>query len=227
MALQLNAPVDEVVKGGIGLAFVVYPKAISLFPGGVLVQSIMGIAFFLMLLTLGIDSAFSLVEAVEAATEDKFKVNKNAFLIGFSIFGFLSGLLYATQGGLYWLDIVDHFLSIYALLIVGILESIIIGWVFGAEKLRQYINRVSEIKVGKWFNLSVKYITPIALIVILAFTLNDEIKNPYEGYPVWALLTGFAILIATPIVALILSKIPPKDKDYYKSAEIELEEGGE
>lgn len=86
---------------------------------------------------------------------------------------------------------------------------------------------MSEIKVGKWFNLSVKYITPIALIVILAFTLNDEIKNPYEGYPVWALLTGFEILIATPIVALILSKIPPKDKDYYKSAEIELEEGGE
>lgn len=86
MATQLSVPVDKVVSGGIGLAFVVYPQAISLFPGGVVVQSIIGLLFFLMLLTLGIDSAFSLVEAVEAAASDKFKVNKKAFLIGFSIF---------------------------------------------------------------------------------------------------------------------------------------------
>ncbi|MBT1247541.1 MULTISPECIES: sodium-dependent transporter [unclassified Thermosipho (in: thermotogales)] len=216
MALQTGSPVNEVVKGGIGLAFVVYPKAISLFPGGMIIQSIIGLAFFLMLLTLGIDSAFSLVESVEAAASDKFKTNKKAFLIGFSIFGFLCGLLFSTQGGLYWLDIIDHFLSIYALLIVGILESIIIGWVFGAEKLRNYINKVSEIKIGKWFNLSLKFIIPTALIAVLVLTLIDEIKEPYGGYPTWALLTGFAILIATPIIAIILSKIPSKDSEYYK-----------
>ncbi|ABR31149.1 transporter [Thermosipho melanesiensis] len=220
MALQINSPIDEVVSGGIGLAFVVYPQAISLFPGGVIVQSIIGLAFFVMLLTLGIDSAFSLVEAVEAAASDKFKFNKRSFLIGFSIFGFLVGLLYSTQGGLYWLDIIDHFLSIYALLIVGILESIIIGWVLDAEKLRNYINKVSEVKIGKWFDISLRYIIPGSLIIILGLTLYDEIKNPYGGYPTWALLTGFAVLIATPIIAIILSKVPPKDNDYYKKEEM-------
>ncbi|MBO8161007.1 MAG: sodium-dependent transporter [Thermosipho sp. (in: Bacteria)] len=227
MAFQINSPVSEVAKGGIGLAFVVYPKAISLFPGGVFIQSIIGIAFFVMLLTLGIDSAFSLVEAVEAANEDKFKVNKKAFLTGFSIFGFICGLLFATQGGLYWLDIVDHFLGIYALLIVGILEAIVIGWVLGAENLREYINSVSEIKVGKWFNFSLKFIIPIVLMFILITNLIDEIKNPYEGYPIWALLIGASLLVITPIVAIVLSKIPSKDKNYYKRVEKITVEGGE
>nr|WP_232618086.1 hypothetical protein [Thermosipho africanus] len=226
MATQLSVPVDKVVSGGIGLAFVVYPQAISLFPGGVVVQSIIGLLFFLMLLTLGIDSAFSLVEAVEAAASDKFKVNKKAFLIGFSIFGFLAGLLFSTQGGLYWLDIIDHFVSVYGLLIAGILESIIIGWLFGAEKLRKYINEVSEIKIGKWFNFSIKFLIPAVLIIILGLNFFDELKKPYGDYPSWALWTGFSMLIITPIIAIILSKIPPKDKDYYKKVEIDLTEGG-
>ncbi|QTA37452.1 sodium-dependent transporter [Thermosipho ferrireducens] len=226
MATQLSVPVNEVVKGGIGLAFVVYPKAISLFPGGVIVQSIIGLSFFVMLLTLGIDSAFSLVEAVEAAAEDKFKINKKAFLIGFSIFGFAAGLLYSTQGGLYWLDIIDHFLGTYALLIVGILEAIVIGWIFGAEELRKYINQVSEVKIGKWFNFSIKYLIPVVLLIVLVLTFSDELKEPYGGYPSWALWTGFFVLIATPILAIIFAKIPPKDNNYYKKAKIDLEEGG-
>lgn len=220
MANQLSKPIEEVVSGGIGLAFVVYPQAISLFPGGVVIQSFIGLAFFLMLLTLGIDSAFSLVEAVEAATEDKFKINKKSFLIGFSILGFLFGLLYSTQGGLYWLDIVDHFLSIYGLLIVGIFEAIIIGYIFGAEKLRNYINEVSEIKIGKWFDFSLRYFTPAVLAIVLGFSFYDEIKKPYGDYPAWALWTGFLILILTVVLGIVFAKIPPKDKDYYKKEEI-------
>lgn len=220
MANQLSKPIEEVVSEGIGLAFVVYPQAISLFPGGVVIQSFIGLAFFLMLLTLGIDSAFSLVEAVEAATKDKFKINKKSFLIVFSILGFLFGLLYSTQGGLYWLDIVDHFLSIYGLLIVGIFEAIIIGYIFGAEKLRNYINEVSEIKIGKWFDFSLRYFTPAVLAIVLGFSFYDEIKKPYGDYPAWALWTGFSILILTVVLGIVFAKIPPKDKDYYKKEEI-------
>ncbi|KAF2956696.1 sodium-dependent transporter [Marinitoga sp. 38H-ov] len=225
MAQQMSVPVNEVVSGGIGLAFVVYPQAISLIPGGVIVQSIFGLAFFVMLLTLGIDSAFSLVEAVEASAGDKFKINKKSFLIGFSILGFIFGLLFSTQGGLYWLDIIDHYMGTYALLVVGILESIVIGWVFGAEKLRDYINSVSEIKIGKWFDISLKYIIPLVLIFILGLTLADELKNPYEGYPGWALTIGFVVFILVPILAFIFAKIPSKDEKYdLKASEITFEE---
>ncbi|WGS65102.1 sodium-dependent transporter [Marinitoga aeolica] len=225
MAQQMNVQVNEVVSGGVGLAFVVYPQAISLIPGGPIVQSIIGLAFFIMLLTLGIDSAFSLVEAIEAAAGDKFKVNKKSFLIGFSILGFIFGLLFATQGGLYWLDIIDHFMGTYALLVVGILESIVIGWIFGADRLRKYINSVSEIKIGGWFDLSLKFVIPIVLIIILGLNIFDEIKNPYGGYPAWALATGFIVFILVPILAIIFAKMPSKDEKYsVQVTEITLEE---
>ncbi|APT75344.1 transporter [Marinitoga sp. 1137] len=225
MATQMQVPVDEVVSGGIGLAFVVYPQAISLIPGGAVVQSIIGLAFFIMLLTLGIDSAFSLVEATEAAAGDKFKVNKKTFLVGFSVLGFIFGLLFATQGGLYWLDIIDHYMGTYALLVVGILESIVIGWVFGAEKLREYINSVSEVKIGAWFDISLKYIIPIVLISILGLNIYDEMKNPYGGYPAWALTVGFVIFLAVPVIGYILAKMPSKDEKYNeKVTEITVED---
>ncbi|BBE30012.1 sodium-dependent transporter [Tepiditoga spiralis] len=214
MATIQGVGVDKVVSQGIGLAFVVYPKAISLLPGGVFVQAIFGFLFFVMLLTLGIDSAFSLVEAIEASISDKFKVGKKKFLITMSIIGFIFGLLFATQGGLYWLDIIDHFIGNYALLIVGIFESLIFGWIIGAEKLRTYINNVSEIKIGKWFTFFIKYLIPIILIWILTTSAIDEFKKPYGGYPIWSILTGFSVFVFVPILGFIFSLIKEKNKDF-------------
>ncbi len=113
----------------------------------------------------------------------------------------------------------------YALLVVGILESIVIGWIFGADKLRKYINSVSEIKIGGWFDISLKFVIPIVLTIILGLNIFDEIKNPYGGYPGWALTTGFIVFILVPILAIIFAKIPSKDEKYsIQETEITLEE---
>ena len=69
------------------------------------------------------------------------------------------------------------------------MEAIAIGWLYGTEKLRKYINDVSSIKIGKWWSISIKYVTPIVLIILLATTVHRDIKTPYENYPQWALLT--------------------------------------
>lgn len=63
--------VTEVLKGGPGLAFCTYPAVISNMP----LSQLFGILFFVMLLTLAVDSAFSLVEAVASAVRDKFGVS--------------------------------------------------------------------------------------------------------------------------------------------------------
>ena len=52
MSYTTNQPVDQVVKAGPGLAFIAYPQALSLMPGG----PVWSIIFFFMLLTLGLDS---------------------------------------------------------------------------------------------------------------------------------------------------------------------------
>lgn len=152
--------------------------------------------FFLMLLSLGIDSAFSLVEAVNAVILDEredWKVSQVSIWV--CLAGFISGIIYTTRAGLYFLDIVDHFVTNYNLVLVGICQAILAGWIYGAEKLRRYINSVSDWQLGKWWNLAVRYLVPMSLVTLLATQLSRDINSPYEGYPAWALGIGWAIFI--------------------------------
>ncbi len=52
MSYKTGLPVEQVAKGGPGLAFVAYPQALSSMPGG----PFWAVTFFFMLLTLGLDS---------------------------------------------------------------------------------------------------------------------------------------------------------------------------
>jgi len=205
LAQAQGVPVCDVCEGGPSLAFVVYPTAISLMPGAPLIAA----GFFLTLLTLGIDSAFSIVEGVVAGLRDKWNISQNAAATGFCIFGFLVGILFTTGAGLYWLDIVDHWMNNYGLVVIGLLECIAIGWFYGTKKLREYINEVSDFKIGWWWDLFIKWITPLALGWALVANVVEEIRVPYEGYPTWALLAGgWGVVALIIVVAAILTAIP-------------------
>ncbi|MBQ5346890.1 MAG: sodium-dependent transporter, partial [Ruminococcus sp.] len=65
---------DNITASGIGTAFVVYPQAIVNLTGIGWLNALFGAVFYLMLITLAIDSAFSIVEGVSAAISDKFHI---------------------------------------------------------------------------------------------------------------------------------------------------------
>lgn len=203
-AQQTGLPVSEVVKSGPHLAFVTYPTIISLLPVG---ASIFGILFFLMLLTLGIDSAFSLVEAGAASVIHKFKVKRIHANIGFGIIALLIGIVYTTKSGLYWLDIVDYFMNNYGLLVVGILQCIAIGYFYNYRKMREYANSKSDFAIGPWWDFCVKYLTPIVVGFLFITSIVDRVSTSYGGYSRFAeFLGGWLILIIFIIVAVILYK---------------------
>ena len=68
MATQSNVPLDEVVRSGITLTFVSFPAAISQMPG----SSVWSIVFFFMVLILGLDTQFTVVEICTTAIMDGF-----------------------------------------------------------------------------------------------------------------------------------------------------------
>ena len=192
MSWKTSIPVAELADSGPGLAFVVFPEALSLMP----LPQIFSVFFFLMLLSLGIDSIFSLAEALNAAILDKsghLSIAKAS--LGVCLTAFVAGMIYTTRSGIYFLDIVDHFMTSYSLLLVGILQTLLVGWLYGAEKLRRYINSVSDWSVGKWWNVSIKYIIPIVLVTLLVTQFSQDITIPYEGYPNWALGIGWTIAL--------------------------------
>ena len=200
MSTAQNVPIDQVIASGPGLAFVVFPKALSLMP----FATIFSMIFFLILVVIAYDSAFSLVEAINTVVAEKTKMKRKNIALVVCILGLLAGLIFTTNAGLYFLDVIDHFINSYALIAVGILECIAVGWVFGAEKLRAYVNKVSEIKIGKWWDYAIKYVIPISLSIIVALQLKAEFIENYGGYPDWAIAIGWVAVLAPVVVAFLL-----------------------
>ncbi len=199
LAVLSNIPVDTVTTEGPGLAFRTYPTAIAMIPH---FGSFYGVVFFAMLIFLGLTSLVSLVEAMVTGLRDKFGISRARATVLTCGVGGLIGLIYATRAGLYWLDIVDHWALTYGLVVVGIAECIFLGWFFDIGSLRGYVNKVSEIHLGRWWQICIKFVTPSILTVTLGYSLFSELVTPYEGYPTWATLAGGWILL---IVALSVS----------------------
>ncbi len=202
MAGAQGKTIADVVSQSIGLAFVAYPKAVSLMPAG----NIFGAVFFLCLVVAGFSSSISIIEAFVSALIDKFGFQRNRLVTVISIIGFTTSIIFATEAGLLWLDIADHFLTHYGLIIVGIAEAVLVGWFFHIKVLRQRVNKISSIKLGKWWDILIKYFIPLALGIILVGDLCNEVQKPYGGYS-WMsiILIGNAWVFLTLIAAFLFS----------------------
>ena len=206
MAFQTGKPFDEVVTKGLGLAFVAYPQAISLLPG---FARLFGMLFFFTLMVAGISSAVSIMEAFTASVVDKFHYPRRLVVTVLAVLGFLGGVIFTTGGGLFWIDIVDHFLSQYGLFLACILQCVLVGWVFGTPRIREHINSVSTWKIGRWWDWSIRYFVPAVLLWLLISGAAQEFRAPYEGYPRLALiLIGRDWLLVTLVVALFVAARP-------------------
>jgi len=201
-ASSLGVPVSQVVSSGPGLAFVAYPHIITTLPAA----RFFGVLFFLMLLTLAVDSAFSLLEAVTASVKDKWNTShKKANLIVGGI-AFLLGLPMLTGMGIHILDIADHFMNSFGLTLVVLGEVLIIGWGTGADEQRQYINRNSSFSIGLWWNVCIRWIIPMGILWMM-FSEIQERAVPYGSFGLRSqeFIFGWLLIILLPIAGDILA----------------------
>ncbi len=211
-------PFSKVVSSGVGLAFVVFPTAIAKMP---IFKSAFGIIFFVTLLSLGINSAFSLVEGFITNLRDVVSISKERASLLVCSGAFLLGLIFTTKAGLYWLDIVDHYVANLGMVTVALVETVLVGWVFGADRFRKMVNEYSEIRLGRWFNITVKYVIPFTLITMMGKYFIEEFSKPYGGYPVWALAIGAGMIVLCFIVSYFLNRKTKKKGSYGRSGRLE------
>lgn len=203
--------------GSVGTAFVVYPQAMVLLSNNAALNSFFAVVFYLTLLTLAIDSAFSIIEGVSTAISDKFALKKKKTTLVCCIAALAVSLIYATKGGLSWLDIVDNWCNSFNLIGVGIIECIVVGWFFRPSKLRQEINRsAGKFKIGAWYDWILRVVAPLILSVLFVWNVVKLItdyatgKGGFGGYPIWAqIVAGWLptlIIFAGAIVMQVLSR---------------------
>lgn len=158
-----------------------------------------------MLFILGIDSIFSLAEVLNSAIADRYPQFSTAQVsIGVCLVAFLAGIVYTSKAGIYFLDIVDHFVTSYNLLLTGLFQAILAGWIYGAERLRRYINQVSDWSIGKWWNLAIKYLIPFILVALLISQFSHDLQFSYEGYPYWAIGIGWMFVLVPLLLFLLM-----------------------
>lgn len=221
-------------QGGIGLAFYTYPVVLMSMSSavGLWGARIMAFIFYMSLVTLAIDSAFSIVEGVSTAVSDKFKLKKRRTTLAICIVGGIISIIFATKAGLYWVDIVDAFCNEVMLLGVGVVETIAIGWVFGSSKMfaenkdktkkekfmlllkgeygikkvRTEFNKTSKVKIGAWYDWCVRIVAPVMFLVMFIIQIISKIKAPYGGYSQIAVVLGG--WLPTALVVLASFMIP-------------------
>jgi len=182
----------------------VLPEALNMLPG---LKTLTSVAFFLCIVIAALSSLISLVEAFVSAIMDKFEMNRSKAVDITIGFGLLFSLIYATRAGIYWLDIIDHFINTYGLIIVGILETVAIGWIYGADKIREWANAYSDIRAGIWWDISIKMIIPAVLLYIVYKETRSNLAAPYGGYDPAAIMVGAGIIVLGIIVSFFMSFI--------------------
>ncbi len=209
---------DSITDSGIATAFIVYPQAIVHLTDIGWLNALFGAIFYLMLITLAIDSAFSIVEGVSAAISDKFHIKPKKVTIAVCVIAGIISLLFVTQAGLAWLDIVDNWVNSFNLIIIGVLECIAIGWTFNLRKVLKEVNKNTKRFHAPywWFSLSIRVISPVMLAGLLIWnvsTLFTQNGGSYGDYPIWAqIAAGWAVTLLVFVSGFIAKLIVNKKK---------------
>ena len=207
----------DITASGIGTAFFVYPTAIVNLTNIGWLNAAFGAIFYLMLITLAIDSAFSIVEGISAAISDKFHLKPKTVTIAVCAISGLISLVFITQAGLAWLDIVDNWTNQISLILIGILECIAIGWTFNLRKVLTEVNRnAKRFKMPfAWFAASIKFISPLLLAGLFVWNMITlfSTEGGYGGYPIWAqIVAGWAVSVLVFISGFIAKGVIAKMK---------------
>ena len=170
----------------LSLSFFAIPQGIAAFPFGV---KLFGFAFFFLSVMAGVTSAISLVEGMASALIDKLGIDRKKALLMVAVPGLIGSMVTALPFivdpglagngtvGLNFLDILDHWAFGYSLLTVGLIECVLLGWVFGAGNLRAFVNQHSKLKLGAWFDVLLRFIIPAILLTVIVWNLVIDLTG--------------------------------------------------
>lgn len=212
----------------LSMGFLAIPEALFRLPGGPPSLRLYGGLFFLLLLMAGLTSSISLLEGLALALSYKFGHQRRTLVIAFALLGGGGSVMLAFPGGvnsalfsqstLSWtlMQWLEHWVLGYGLFLVGLMECLLVGWFWGAERLRQILNQSAQIPLPAFFVPLVKGVIPALLLLILGASLLQEwqglfgqrltIQGFQPGLPWLCLLL---LILGIPLLALFLTLAQP------------------
>eukprot|EP00064_Thunnus_orientalis_P011682 superscaffoldBa00001709_g11713 len=194
MSYEQNVPISEVAESGPGLAFIAYPRAVSMMPFSPLWASL----FFIMIVFLGLDTIVDMYPAVFRR-----KNRRELFLLGVVLFSFFMGLIMLMEGGMYVFQLFDYYAaSGMCLLFMAIFETVCIAWVYGADRFYDNIEDMIGYRPGPYIKYCWLFFTPATCIGTFAFSLIKYTPLKYNNeyvYPWWGYVIGWLLALSSMV----------------------------
>ncbi|CAF5097553.1 unnamed protein product [Rotaria magnacalcarata] len=160
-----------------------------------------------MLLFLGIDSQFTMVEVIVTTIEDEFNyhfrkyVKRQEYLVMIvCALTFFVGVIYYTEGGIYFFTLVDYFAAGVSLMYIAFFEVIAVVWFYGGNRLSENIKEMTGKKAHLFFIVCWYGISP-TFIVVREF--DDRINQCKILRYMLDRIKGMSIYIADKFVKFI------------------------
>ena len=162
----------NMLEKGPTLMFVILPKVFNSMAGG----QIVGAAFFILVFLAALTSAVSLMETILSVLMDKFNIGRipgcllilfASFLIAIPSslgFGIWSDI---TIFGMSFLDFFDYISNNILMPIAGLLTCLFIGYIVKPKTVEEEIRLSGPFKGKALYNVMVKYVSPVFMVVIL------------------------------------------------------------
>ncbi|XP_056223563.1 sodium- and chloride-dependent GABA transporter 2-like [Seriola aureovittata] len=206
MAHDLGLPIEDVASSGPHLIFIAIPRVLSLLPG----SSFWALLFFVMVILLCLDTQFVCVESLATAITDLFPrylrrpKGREILVLVIAIICFLLGLPFISEGGILLFHLIDAYgASRITLLIIACVETIVIGWVYGADRFYDNIEDMIGYKPFPVLKYCWMFVTPfICGLTVLYHLAHPDTFYLYGYVPSTSATTLCSVLIAAPLICI-------------------------
>ena len=160
------------------MGFVVLPNVFGLMTGG----ELFGFLFFSLLFLAGLTSSISLVQPTVALTQEAFRWSRGvsvAATLAVNLVGI--GIVCWFTKNLAALDSFDFWLANFTPFVFALLQTCLIAWVWGTDKMTAELERGAKIRVPRALGFVVKYVSTPYLAIIFAFWLWNNLGARLAG----------------------------------------------
>ena len=163
---------DGNVNAGPGLMFEVLPRVFNNMSFG----SVVGAAFFLLVLMAALTSSISLMETIVSVLQDRLRWNRVISCVVTALFAIAVGIPSSLGFGVWSnvtplnmsiLDFFDFASNSVLMPIVALLTCIFIGHVTGTKLISDEVESSGTFKRKKMFEVLIRYVAPVIIILIL------------------------------------------------------------
>ncbi|XP_034447726.1 sodium- and chloride-dependent creatine transporter 1 isoform X1 [Hippoglossus hippoglossus] len=204
MAEEQGVDISKVAESGPGLAFIAYPKAVTLMP----LAPLWAALFFFMLLILGLDSQFVGVEGLITGIMDMLppksvlgSLRREVVAAICCFICFLIDMSMVTEGGMYVFQLFDYYsASGITLLWQAFWECVVIAWVYGADRFMDDVARMIGYQPLPYMKWCWSYITPVVCVGVFLFHVVNYKPLTYNTsytYPLWGEAIGWLLALSS------------------------------